>query len=418
MNHFNNKDNQNNTNSIEEIGNNSSNKEQNENQSEYQDTKNEKYLSKSKKNILFYLIILFLIAGFIFFILLGFFSTGFYSAMENYEEYEEYEELINKGGNEGYIFEERANISYFSNIHKVENNYSPIIEKDTYNYKSKVKDLEPYLYRNQHIEPLLIQHGVSSYMTEKGTEPLSVKIINPKNKPVVCVQDWFNDGDNHGESIAAYIQSLYDGPIYLIDNNTIGFNTFSELDFYKNCDIVNMSIGYSKLMREKNFLNNFGDVLKEKETIFIYAAGNDYFEDSEDSQRLTHFKNKIKESDKTKYDDIKGSIPNYFISVTQGLVSDNEYDDSAYRIYSGGEGVDLIVLNGDVYIDYTKLSGTSFSTPVATAMAANLLTAGVPKSKVLDYLKSDYVLTDEQQIEYPILLVDDIQNKVNNLKFK
>lgn len=382
---------------------------------------NQKNTINNKRNtkiILLIAIISFLIMGFFSFIILGLFSTIMIDEIENIEESQEIEEIISKGQNEGYIFNERHNIDYYSNIHKEERFYNPIKTSDNYIHDKKVRNLKPYLYENQKINPVLIEHGISSYMTEKGTEPLKVDIHNKKNKPVVCVQDWFDDGDNHGEYIAAYIQSLYDGPIYLIDNYSIEFNIFTSLDFYQYCDIVNMSIGYTELLFERNFINSFGETLKNKDTIFIYAAGNDFFSNSEDEQELTHFKNKILDSDKEKYKDIKEAIPNYFISVTQGLVSDDELDKLAYRIYSGGKGVDLIVMNGDVYADYQKLSGTSFAVPVATAMAANLLTAGVPKEEVLDYLKSDYVLTDDQQMTYPILLVDDIQNKVNNLEFK
>lgn len=373
----------------------------------------------NKKTFIILFSVIFVAVGLNFFMFLGFLSTAIYYDDEFYEENEEMNELINKGENTGYIFKERKEIDNFDNINKIEKKYNPIKISDNYNTNEKIENLKPYLYTNQTVEPVLIEHGISSYMTKKGTEPLSIKIDNPQNKPVVCIQDWFNDGDNHGEYISAYIQSLYDGPIYLIDNNSIDFNMLSSLDFYEYCDVVNMSIGYSGFLPERKFLDNFGEIIEKKDTIFIYAAGNDYFEDSENEQKLTYFKNKIKKSKKEKYEDIQDSIPNYFIGVTQGLVSDEyEYDNLGYRIYSGGKGVDLIVLNGDTYVDYEKLSGTSFATPVVTAMAANLLTAGVPKDEILNYLKSDYILVDEYQVQYPIVLVDDIQEKVNNLKFE
>ena len=366
--------------------------------------KRKPFLSTTAKILLFTLLF-----GFALFLVMGFLSTSLL-----YEDVEE-AELAMRGENRGQLLKERMPLSFYGGIEQTERVQPlPVLEKlNTIRYRNNLAQLEPYLYQMDE-ESFHIQHGINSYVTTHGTEPSTIHVANKLNeKPLICIQDWFADGDLHGEYIYDYMHSLYDGPIHLLNNNELDFNMKSYIGFYKNCDIVSLSIGFTDRFNEELFLQNYGQNLKNKETVFIYAAGNDRSKDSEDVQKLSEFKLNALEQEKAPYDEINKAMPGYFIGVTQGIV-DTMQDEQAYRIYSGGKAIELIVLNGDLYMDGTKISGTSFSVPFVAAMAANLLQAGVPKEQLLDYLRSDYELNDGAY-SYSVVLADDIQNKINNL---
>lgn len=210
----------------------------------------------------------------------------------------------------------------------------------------------------------------------------NLPIVNQTN---VCVSDI---DKSHSQVVSDFVYKYYNGQITQIQFNGYNFNTF------QNCDVINSSIatipfffGYrgEELKRkyqefryeEYDQLYNF---LHEYKGIIVESAGNED-EGTTYSSSIARFKEWSEDE----------SINNRLFVVGQIEITD---EGTYVHHFSYGDEIDFVVANYGEMVGNKRYTGTSYSSPVATAIISTLIQAGIPVEDIRD------VIGYEEELHY------------------
>lgn len=271
--------------------------------------------------------------------------------------------------------------------------------------------------------PLLYSNGNSN-------KNLFLEMVNEselkKDNVNVCIYDDYKKEHKYEDSSEIF----YHGSIvedflnkYIYKDNSIKlhrYESYSNDLFYKgydetikNCDIMNISMSFfiddntipetTRKEYEKMLAGYLDEFLAESNAFVVASAGNAY-KDANQQTLFAIMRETIKDS-KNKY--------NYL--VTGQIEKKSSYNNS----FAYGESVDIMVANKWEVIGDYQYTGTSYASPVISAIAANLFLAGFNYEEIHNLLTSSSIIYQDNYSTYPVLNEDEIYKKaIEEFKIK
>lgn len=260
------------------------------------------------------------------------------------------------------------------------------------------------------------------YSNGNSDKSLFIEMMNEselkRNKVNVCILDdykneyTYDDSDDvfyHGDIVEGFLNK------YLFKDNAINIDKFesdSNNIFYgeydkkmNDCDILNVSMSFfledetvSDTLKEQyiKVLNNSLDGFLTSSNAFVVAsAGNNATNATEQTLFATMREGNVDSTNKNNY------------LIVGQIEKNNGFDNS----FAYGKSVDLMVANKWEILGNYKYTGTSYASPVVSAIAANLYMAGFDYKEIHELLTSSSTTYKDAYTSYPVLNENEVYKK-------